>query len=71
MLLTSYNIIFKQRLRWSLGLQGGFRRGISDRQPLARFMITETLYDRIKMKKSQKALSLKIYVIRYAGEERP
>ncbi len=24
-----------------------------------------------KMKKSQKALNLKIYVIRYAGEERP
>ncbi|KAF6592400.1 hypothetical protein H6F38_34765, partial [Paenibacillus sp. EKM208P] len=32
---------------------------------------TGTLYDRIKMKKSQKALNLKKYVIRYAGEERP
>ncbi|SUA71098.1 Uncharacterised protein [Paenibacillus polymyxa] len=35
------------------------------------FMNIETLYDRIKMKKSQKALNLNIYVIRYAGEERP
>ncbi|PIH60102.1 hypothetical protein CS562_09310 [Paenibacillus sp. LK1] len=31
--MTSYNIIFKQRLLWSLGLQGGFRGGLSADNP--------------------------------------
>jgi hypothetical protein len=66
----SYNIIFKQRLLRSLGLRMDFGEAFRQTTPLG-FMNTETLYDRIKMKKSQKALNLKIYVIRYAGEERP
>lgn len=30
----SYNIIFKHRLHWSLGLRGGFRRVISADNPI-------------------------------------
>ncbi|AUS27800.1 hypothetical protein C1A50_3636 [Paenibacillus polymyxa] len=48
-----------------------FGEAFQQTTPPGRFMNTGMLYDRIKMKKSQKALNLKIYVIRYAGEERP